>query len=341
MAGYTYKYNKVTQTKYEIDVEINEELIEPEKEKQLAKQGKKLKLPGFRPGKAPAAMVEGMLGADLYDEILRALLPQVTLEILKEKDVEPITQIKYDVSDFDPYKKLTYKATFYVAPEVKLPDFSKIKVQKDTVEVTDKEMEELMIDYYKTIERVDNKEIDKLEDKEVLEKINDEWAQKLKLDEIKSVEELKAKFKDQLAKRKEMTVKEKYLNDIIDKAIEMTDFEVPEDLVENDVHSREHSDRERLENVGIKWEDWLRQQKTTPEQYHEDLHKSVEKNWRVYFILNKVSDVNKFTISDDEVKEFAKGLGEWDKVSESTKRYLASEIISNKAIDWIVKEVEK
>ena len=121
MSDYTYKINKKTNTTIEIEVAVTKEGFNKEKERQYQRLSKNVKLPGFRAGKAPKSVIEASLGANLFTETIKNILPKYTSEILKKEDLNPIEQVDYD--DVDPKEsgEVTFKVSIIVFPEIKLP----------------------------------------------------------------------------------------------------------------------------------------------------------------------------------------------------------------------------
>ncbi len=114
-------------------------------ERALKKISKSIRLPGFRPGHAPKAMVEGMVSKDQLnqeaaDEIVRSTLTKV----LKEESIEPFPGNRPSVSleklDVDS-KECVYTAKIPLAPIVKLGEYKGLSLEKPKLEVTNEEIE--------------------------------------------------------------------------------------------------------------------------------------------------------------------------------------------------------
>jgi trigger factor len=121
-----------------LTIEVPAEELEAAYEKTLRKLGQKVKVQGFRPGKAPRAVLEARLGAEaIREEVMEAFVPEVVNRALTESDLEPIDRPRVDLIEFERGKPARFTATVSVMPEVKLADLDSIRVERTTTEVTD------------------------------------------------------------------------------------------------------------------------------------------------------------------------------------------------------------
>lgn len=119
-------------------IQVSSDEVDAAFEKVLSKLTQKAKIQGFRPGKAPRAVVEARLGPDaIREEVLEALVPEVVNRALNESAVEPIDRPRVDVLEFERGKPARFTATVSVMPAVELFDLDSIKVERPKTEVTD------------------------------------------------------------------------------------------------------------------------------------------------------------------------------------------------------------
>jgi trigger factor len=108
----------------------------------LGHLGQQYKLPGFRPGKAPAAVVERAVGWEaLRQHTIEDLLPEVWARAVAQAELEPVS--RPDVSEVvlergEPFR---FTASVVIRPEVVLGDYRKIKVALSSVEVADADVD--------------------------------------------------------------------------------------------------------------------------------------------------------------------------------------------------------
>jgi len=99
-------------------------------------------LPGFRAGKAPLQMVKKRYQANIEQELLRQFHISAFEQIRKESKTDPVTMPSPDSEPQPPKSGKEYKfsLTFDAAPDFKLPNYKGLKLKKQEVKVTDKEI---------------------------------------------------------------------------------------------------------------------------------------------------------------------------------------------------------
>jgi len=147
---------KDQQSQYIVRIEIDPAELEEAKGKAAKKLSNQLRIPGFRPGKAPRALVERFVGQEgLIDQATRDLLPKAYENALKQENIKPIADPQFNVESTDP---LTLIVTIPVEPTVELGDYKGIKFDLDEPEVTAEEEEKVLqqlIDQQSTWEEPD------------------------------------------------------------------------------------------------------------------------------------------------------------------------------------------
>jgi trigger factor len=119
-------------------IEVPADDVDRAFEKVITRLSQKAKIQGFRPGKAPRAVVEARLGPQaIREEAIEALVPEVVNRALTESGVEPIDRPRVDVVEFERGKAARLTATVSVMPEVELPDLDSIRVERPRTEVSD------------------------------------------------------------------------------------------------------------------------------------------------------------------------------------------------------------
>jgi len=135
---------KVTKEKTEnyqvfLSIEMEPAEVEESLEATYKRLVKKTKIPGFRQGKAPRAVLERYMGKEsLLKEALSTLVPQACEKAIKEQKIEAIAQPEIEISQTEP---VVFKATVPLKPTIELGDFQQIRATPKAVEVTKDEME--------------------------------------------------------------------------------------------------------------------------------------------------------------------------------------------------------
>jgi len=103
-----------------------------------------IRLNGFRKGKVPLKVVKSKFGKGVRQEVIGELMNRTYYEALSEKKIRPAGQPQIETNEIDEGKDLEFTATFEVYPEIELPDFSTVAVEKLTAEVTDENIDNMI-----------------------------------------------------------------------------------------------------------------------------------------------------------------------------------------------------
>ena len=123
-----------------VTIEVPADVVDKTYERVLSRLASRARIEGFRPGKAPRALIEARLGAEaLREEVVETMVPEVVQQALTEKSIDPIDNPDVEVVELQRGKPARLKATVSVMPEVTLADASTLHVEKPdhTHEVTD------------------------------------------------------------------------------------------------------------------------------------------------------------------------------------------------------------
>ena len=111
-------------------------------DKSFEKNVKKVKVDGFREGKCPRNIYEKKYGVEsLYNDAIDSLLPSLYTEVLKESKLEPVVQPSIDVKNIDK-DGVEIEFTIVTAPAPKVKKYKGLKVKKEEVKVSKKEIDE-------------------------------------------------------------------------------------------------------------------------------------------------------------------------------------------------------
>ncbi len=130
----------------EIEAELCAEETASEYERILGEYAERAKIKGFRPGMAPRTMVRQMFDHEIRHSVVDSLIPKVLEEILKARDIHPVGIPSVDDVHYDEGGPLKFKATVETWPEFELPSYTKIKVHKRTVAVTEEDIDRTVAD---------------------------------------------------------------------------------------------------------------------------------------------------------------------------------------------------
>lgn len=147
---------KIPDSQVVLEIEVEPERVEKALDRAYRRLVSKTRVPGFRPGKAPRAMLERYLGQDaLLREALDRLVPEVYQEAARDEEVEPIDFPELEVVTTEP---LVVKATVPVRPTVDLGDYGEVRVTREPFEVSQDQVDAALEDLsrrYAVLEPVD------------------------------------------------------------------------------------------------------------------------------------------------------------------------------------------
>ena len=126
----------------ELEIEIPAEVVEKETQRVTREFTRLARIPGFRPGKAPAELVRRRFWDDIKSEVLHSLIPSSLQNAFREGNLNPVGNPSIAELQFEPAKPLRFKASFEVLPEFTLGEFKGLSVEAAKVEVTDQDVEQ-------------------------------------------------------------------------------------------------------------------------------------------------------------------------------------------------------
>ena len=121
-------------------VEVPSATVNAEKSKILASYAKQAKIPGFRPGKAPLAVIEKRFQNDIKEEIESRLINQSLQESLKKENLKVLDFGNPNNLSFTEDGGFCFDAVLTLAPEITLPDYKGIAVTVPSNEVSEDEL---------------------------------------------------------------------------------------------------------------------------------------------------------------------------------------------------------
>jgi trigger factor len=128
--------------KHSLEITIPVAEVEQETQRAVAEIAAKVRLPGFRPGKAPASLVKSRFASDIRQEVLEKLVPRFFDAAVKKDRLEVVG--RPDITDihFHEGEPLRFKADFEVAPSFDLGDYRGLVVTYSEPEVSDADVTE-------------------------------------------------------------------------------------------------------------------------------------------------------------------------------------------------------
>ena len=134
---------RLPESRVQLEIEIDQDRLERSLDSAYRRIAAKSRFPGFRPGKAPRAVVERAVGRQgLIREALDKLVPDAYNEAIETEDVQAIGQPELEIQELEPVRFL---ATVPVRPTVDLGDYKTIRAEREKSEVTPEMLEEQIL----------------------------------------------------------------------------------------------------------------------------------------------------------------------------------------------------
>jgi trigger factor len=121
----------------ELDLEIPAEEVSKATEKVAKEFAKMARVPGFRPGKAPIALIKKRFADDIKGEVLQKLVPEQVEKAVTEQKLTPVSQPQVDRLEFNEGQPVKFRATFDVLPEFTLGDYKNLAIEMPEMTITD------------------------------------------------------------------------------------------------------------------------------------------------------------------------------------------------------------
>ncbi len=133
---------QLSPTRVRINVEVPFTELEPDFDRAFKALAQQVRLPGFRPGKAPRKLLEARVGRGaVLEQVVNDALPSRYSEAVSASDVKPLGQPEIEVTKLEDGQELAFTAEVDVRPEITLPEFDALKITVDPIQVDDDEVD--------------------------------------------------------------------------------------------------------------------------------------------------------------------------------------------------------
>ena len=133
---------KLDTNRYELDIQISGESFKEAIQQVYKKNVKKINVPGFRKGKAPLSIIEGMYGESFfYEDALNLLYADALESAAKEANLEIIDdKMDFDLVSISKEEGVNFKVALTTKPEVEVTEYKGLKAEKVKAVVTEDEL---------------------------------------------------------------------------------------------------------------------------------------------------------------------------------------------------------
>lgn len=127
-----------------LHVSIPADRVETAYNERIKRLASRVRIPGFRPGKAPLKVVQQQYGEATRAEVVADLVRETWPQALTESKAQPAGMPNFEVTAERPGEPLAYTASFEIYPEIVLDKLDQITIQKPVVDITEDDVERLV-----------------------------------------------------------------------------------------------------------------------------------------------------------------------------------------------------
>ena len=136
---------ELSPTRVRLSVEVPFEELKPSLDKAYREIAQQVRIPGFRPGRVPAKVIDSRFGRDaVLSQAVNDAIPGLYDKAIADSEVQALGQGAVDIAKLDYGKQLTFTIEVDVRPDFELPDLSTLSVEVDGTTVTPDEVEEYL-----------------------------------------------------------------------------------------------------------------------------------------------------------------------------------------------------
>lgn len=137
--------HNVDEVTVKLSVEVEPARVKKAFDRAAREIARDVRLPGFRPGKAPRRLLEQRFGREVIaQQAMESSLTDYYVEALERESIEPIGPPELDMGAFDEQEGCTFEATVEIRPEFEVPDHEGISVTFPEWDVADEDVEEAL-----------------------------------------------------------------------------------------------------------------------------------------------------------------------------------------------------
>jgi trigger factor len=127
-----------------MSVTVPADVVQTERRRITGELASRLKLPGFRKGRVPAAVVEQHFGPTLNREALDKLIGEAYREALSQHELNPISEGEVGNVRYEPEEDLTFSISFDVRPEIEISRMGGFTVERPVADDLDEKLQQVM-----------------------------------------------------------------------------------------------------------------------------------------------------------------------------------------------------
>ncbi|HEY1037491.1 MAG TPA: trigger factor [Candidatus Paceibacterota bacterium] len=343
------KHGPLDDNEYEIEGEIHADIVKQFREKAVKDLGMATKVDGFRPGHVPEKIVVDRFGeVAVTEEAGRLALESNYGEILgkaiDKAKIRPLGSPAVTITKVAPGEAFGFKIKTALMPEVKIKDYAKVakKVMADKTEVrvTDKEVDEAIVDLQKQVAHSDyhaNNPDDHGHDHSdlPLPEVNEEFIKKF--GPFETIEAFREKVFEGVSVEKTRKEKEKKRLMIIEELIKTAEIKMPKMLVDSELSRMLSELSANISQMGLDLETYLKHVGKGIEELKKEWLPDAEKRAKTQLIMNQIALDEKITVSEEEINKEVEQIMQHYKDADKTRAqiYVETILLNEKVWAWL------
>lgn len=341
------KINNLPEAEIEIEGEIAAADFAEFWPKAIKSLGEETKIDGFRPGHIPEKVLVDNIGeAKIVYEMAELALGQAYSQILTENEIDAIGEPQITITKIAKDNPLGFKIKTATLPKIDLGDYKKAaaKINKkplDETAASDEEIAGVIEDLRKqraaaSHSHHEHKEGEKCEHEEPkLPELNDDFAKSL--GQFESLDDLRAKIKENLGLEKKMRAKDKRRLEIVDAIRDQAKMEIPKILISAEKEKMMAEMEHQIGQMGLNFEDYLKHLKKTREELSAGWNDDAKKRVSFSLIVNEIARIENIVPPTDELKNETDFLAERYKDVDRRRleAYAANVIVNEKVLKML------
>ncbi len=139
------KRTNSSETDIKLTIVASDKELSAIKQQVLSRLRSKVKIAGFRSGKAPLELVEKHLDSStVQSEFIDESINQLYVQAIGSEKLRPISNPQVNIIKFVPFTTLEFEANISVIGEIELPDYKKIKKKLESTKISADEVKEVL-----------------------------------------------------------------------------------------------------------------------------------------------------------------------------------------------------
>jgi trigger factor len=133
--------NSISDTRKSLVVSLDKSEVDTEHQAVVSEFTKQARLPGFRPGKAPTAMIAKRFGKEIAEEFKQKVVSKAYRDGLEKQKLDVLNIVNVEPGTIEPGLSAAVTITIDVRPEFEMPEYTGLKTEVASTDVTDAEVD--------------------------------------------------------------------------------------------------------------------------------------------------------------------------------------------------------